>query len=161
MDDLSKLKPDLIVSFSATQRFRDDLISLPVYGCVNVHYGDLPRYGGLSPYFWYLLNEEKQFGVTLHRIVSKLDAGPILSQVKPRIEAINSCLELQYAMVREVSPMLIGLFSGDLSLDDVREQDLSMRSYFRHPAKCDVRRFYKKGYSMMNASGRKKFLDQL
>ena len=42
---------------------------------INAHYALLPRYAGLSPYFWYLRNREVECGATLHQMVSKLDAG--------------------------------------------------------------------------------------
>ena len=40
----------------------------------------LPAYRGPAPVFWQLRNGEPELGVTLHRMSTELDAGPILSQ---------------------------------------------------------------------------------
>ena len=66
INEIKAIQGQLIISINATERFNDPLIEAPQRGAINVHYGALPAYAGLSPYFWHLYNEEEQFGVTLH-----------------------------------------------------------------------------------------------
>ncbi|WP_143592468.1 formyltransferase family protein [Thioalkalivibrio versutus] len=153
--DMRAIEPELIVSFSATQRFSDDLISIPSHGAVNVHYGALPRYAGLSPYYWHLHNREPSFGVTLHRIESRLDSGGVIEQAVREVGAERTCLGLMLKMASEVSPLLCRLFSGESGLDRLDEQDISKRSYFGHPTRHQVRDFKRNGFSMMDSCSKK------
>ena len=41
----------------------------------------LPRWRGAAPVEYALLNGDKETGVTIFKLVDKLDAGPIISQV--------------------------------------------------------------------------------
>ena len=49
------------------------------YGCINIHLSLLPKWRGASPIEHALLSGDKQTGVTLFKLVEKLDAGPIIS----------------------------------------------------------------------------------
>ncbi|WP_176562777.1 methionyl-tRNA formyltransferase [Paracoccus liaowanqingii] len=48
------------------------------HGILNAHAGDLPRYRGNACPNWAILNHEQQIGLTIHRMVPALDAGPWL-----------------------------------------------------------------------------------
>ncbi|MGZ7367589.1 formyltransferase family protein, partial [Streptococcus pyogenes] len=54
--------PDVIVSFSASQVFRKELLRLPAKGCINLHCSLLPHYRGLLPSFWVLFHGEPRSG---------------------------------------------------------------------------------------------------
>src|SRR5204862_6769077 len=49
-------------------------------GIVNVHPSLLPRHRGPNPIGWTLRNGEPELGMTLHRMVDEIDAGPLLAQ---------------------------------------------------------------------------------
>jgi len=51
-------------------------------GAVNVHASLLPRWRGAAPIPWALLNQDPVTGVTLQRIVQKLDAGDIVARTE-------------------------------------------------------------------------------
>lgn len=80
LDELRRLAIDLIVSINTPQRLKRALLSLPAAGCLNVHFGMLPRYRGLLPIFHALMNDEPSFGVTVHFMDEKLDNGDIVAQ---------------------------------------------------------------------------------
>ena len=46
--------------------------------CFNFHCGKLPEYGGSNIPVWSILNDEKEFGITLHRIDKGLDTGDVI-----------------------------------------------------------------------------------
>jgi methionyl-tRNA formyltransferase len=56
------------------------MFSAPRLGCVNIHSSLLPRYRGIHPVQWALVNGEEKTGVTLHQIDKGVDTGPILLQ---------------------------------------------------------------------------------
>ncbi|MCG3127744.1 MAG: Bifunctional polymyxin resistance protein ArnA [Phycisphaerae bacterium] len=154
VDEVRALRPDLIVSFSATQRFRQPLIDAAAQGAINTHFGALPAYAGLSPYYWHLHNREPRFGVTLHRITLKLDAGPIIEQTTGDMSGWRSALDVALAMASCVSPMLNRFFDGATSFADGREQDLARRSYFGHPTRAETRAFHAHGFSMLSPAAK-------
>lgn len=56
----------------------------PRLGSINLHSGKTPEYRGGPPLFWELYNGETEFGITIHKVSAKLDAGPIiLEQIFP------------------------------------------------------------------------------
>lgn len=69
------------------------LFESPRFGIWNLHPSLLPRYRGAAPIPWALLNGDAETGVTLFRIVERMDAGPILLQrvspVRPDDDAVT------------------------------------------------------------------------
>jgi methionyl-tRNA formyltransferase len=51
-------------------------------GCVNLHASLLPEYRGAAPFQWAVINGERTTGVTVFKIVDRMDAGPVLT-VRP------------------------------------------------------------------------------
>lgn len=72
--------PDLVVAFHFDQIFSADTLALAALGGVNVHPGLLPRHRGPVPTIHALVDDPPAFGVTLHRLVARIDAGSILAQ---------------------------------------------------------------------------------
>lgn len=83
---LSEINPDLIVVAAYGKILPEWLLNLPKYGTINVHASLLPKYRGASPIQWALLNGEEETGVTIMKVIPKLDAGDIISQKRVKIE---------------------------------------------------------------------------
>ena len=47
---------------------------------INFHPGLLPKYRGLFPNFYSLMNNEKNIGFTLHKVNNKIDSGQIIKK---------------------------------------------------------------------------------
>jgi methionyl-tRNA formyltransferase len=77
---LAAYAPDVGVCCSFPARIPDSALAVPRYGIVNVHPGLLPRYGGPNPMGWALRNGDPEMGMTVHRMTSEIDAGPILAR---------------------------------------------------------------------------------
>lgn len=71
---------DLFVSMSFNQIFRNRIINLPKLGTINCHAGKLPFYRGRNILNWALINDEKEFGITVHYIDKGIDTGDIILQ---------------------------------------------------------------------------------
>jgi methionyl-tRNA formyltransferase len=61
------------------QILKQDVLSMPPFGCVNVHASLLPRWRGAAPIQAAILHDEIT-GVTIMKMNQGLDTGPILSQ---------------------------------------------------------------------------------
>ena len=152
--EMKELRVDYIVCCSATQKFSDDFVNSARVAALNVHYGALPAYAGLSPYYWHLHNHEPRFGVTLHRINSKLDAGPIIEQTFASIGEIESALGLALKMASHVSPLLCRFYDGETTLASAKPQLTNGRSYFGHPSLEQVREFKRSGYVFLDSTSK-------
>lgn len=104
---------DLFVSMSFNQIFRDPLLSLPRLGTINCHAGRLPFYRGRNVLNWALINDESEFGITVHYVDAGIDTGDIIAQrVLPITDSDTystlldrshtGCAELLYETVKEL-----------------------------------------------------------
>jgi methionyl-tRNA formyltransferase len=65
---------------SFNQIFKSRLINLPVLKVINCHAGKLPFYRGRNVLNWVLINDESEFGITVHFIDEGIDTGDIILQ---------------------------------------------------------------------------------
>lgn len=72
----------------------------------NIHCGDLPRYKGRHPTFWATVNGEKQIGISLHKVVTSVDAGEIISNRKVPYYLWMNEHDLQAQLTRSVPELL-------------------------------------------------------
>ncbi len=80
LDRIKSWDPDLICVTAYGQIIRPPLLTLPRFGCINVHASLLPRWRGASPINAAILHGDKESGVTIMKMGPGLDDGPILNQ---------------------------------------------------------------------------------
>ncbi len=80
IDTFIKLNPDLVVVMAYGVLLPEKILYHSKFGCINIHVSLLPRWRGAAPVEYALLNGDKETGVTIFKLIKKLDAGPILSQ---------------------------------------------------------------------------------
>ncbi|HEX9923411.1 MAG TPA: formyltransferase family protein [Anaerolineae bacterium] len=80
LDLLAAFEPDVIIVACFSLLLPSAVLSLPRYGCLNLHPSLLPAYRGPTPFFWLARQEERQGGVTLHYLDEGLDTGDIVAQ---------------------------------------------------------------------------------
>jgi len=73
---------DLFIVIAYGKIIPENVINLPKFGTINLHYSLLPKYRGASPVEAAILNNEVETGLTIQQMVYKLDAGDILYQEK-------------------------------------------------------------------------------
>ena len=89
-----KLNPDLVIVMAYGILLPNKILNLPTFGCINIHVSLLSRWRGAAPVEYALLNGDKETGVTIFKLVDKLDAGPIISQVSVLVDKNLSKNEL-------------------------------------------------------------------
>lgn len=82
---LRALTPDLIVVVAYGKILPDDILSIPTYGCINVHGSLLPKYRGSAPIQRAVLAGETRTGVTTMYLASEMDAGDIIYSAETEI----------------------------------------------------------------------------
>ena len=79
-DELKKLKADVVLVASWSEKFSMQTINMLKHGCINVHPALLPKHRGPNPYIHVIMNQEPQSGVTFHQMDVNYDTGAILHQ---------------------------------------------------------------------------------
>ncbi len=80
VERLKNTNPDVFVVVAYGEIFRRGTLDIPAHGCLNVHPSLLPKYRGSSPIPAAILNGDQTTGVSIIKMVRKLDAGPIVAQ---------------------------------------------------------------------------------
>lgn len=104
---------DLFVSMSFNQIFHREMIDFPPLKTINCHAGKLPFYRGRNILNWVLINDEKEFGITVHYMDEGIDTGDIILQKSFEItdeddygtllkRAYQGCAEILYEAVKQI-----------------------------------------------------------
>ena len=129
---VSELRPDLLVLYG-TRIVTDPLLAAWPGRIVNLHLGLSPYYRGSGTNFWPLARRQPEcVGATIHLAVRRVDAGPVLAQVRPDAQESDRCHDLgTRTLMRGVAalPRALRLYlAGEL---EPAAQDLSRGQVFR------------------------------
>lgn len=113
LDRVSKYDADLFVSMSFNQIFKTRTINYPPLKTINCHAGKLPFYRGRNILNWALINDEKEFGITVHYVDEGIDTGDIILQRTYPITdeddystllntAYTGCADVLYEAIKEI-----------------------------------------------------------
>ncbi|NOZ87348.1 MAG: methionyl-tRNA formyltransferase [Deltaproteobacteria bacterium] len=82
IEEVRAFSADLFVVVAFGQILTEKLLNVPRLGCINVHASLLPKLRGAAPIQWAILEGMETTGLTIQKMVRKLDAGDILVQEK-------------------------------------------------------------------------------
>lgn len=99
-------KPDLMIVVAYGLILPKEVLSIPKYGCINVHASLLPHYRGAAPIQHAILAGEALTGVTIMQMDEGLDTGDILAVSVCPIE-IHETSETLYKRLSEMSGELL------------------------------------------------------
>lgn len=146
VEHIRALAPDLIISYSAPQVVKDELLSIPKYGIINVHGALLPNYRGLLPSFWYLYNDEKLGGATVHKMSTAIDNGDIVEQGSVDISDCKTMVQLMKKTKLLGGELMVKAIQGYTDgTVTTRPNNTEEGSYFTWPTVEQAREFRKKG----------------
>jgi methionyl-tRNA formyltransferase len=80
IEEIRSYQPDVIVVVAYGQILPADVLTLPRYGCLNVHASLLPRWRGAAPIQAAIAAGDNETGVTIMFMDEGLDTGDILLQ---------------------------------------------------------------------------------
>lgn len=126
---LAALQADAVVMASFDQIVGARALEIPRHGWMNIHPSLLPAYRGPEPVYWAIAEGAPETGVTLHRAVARVDAGPILAQKAVAIRADETSGSLTKALVATGIGLLPAALDGLLSDAPGSALDLSRSSY--------------------------------
>jgi folate-dependent phosphoribosylglycinamide formyltransferase PurN len=74
-----------------TNILKEAVFKIPRLGSINLHQGLAPYYRGGPSVFWELFNGEREVGLTVHYVASKVDTGDIVLQRTVPLEYDYAC----------------------------------------------------------------------
>jgi methionyl-tRNA formyltransferase len=124
---------DLLLNVHSLQVVAPEVLEAPRLGCFNLHPGPLPEYAGLDTVSWALYRGEPEFGVTLHEMVARIDAGRIAFRATFPVTPDDSAFRVFARCVEEGCTLVDRLLEaashdGEVPLE---RQDLARRRVHR------------------------------
>ena len=111
-EELSGLKPDIIVVVAYGKIVPPSLLRLPPLGCVNVHASLLPQYRGAAPIQWALINGEERTGITTMLMDEGLDTGDMLLTEEVAIDEEDNAYTLSRRLSQAGASLLVKTLEG-------------------------------------------------
>jgi methionyl-tRNA formyltransferase len=139
-DAIETYQPNIVLMMTFPFIIPAFLLAKVEKGFVNFHYGLLPQCQGPQPILWHMLNNDKEAGVTLHKVDECIDTGEIIMQEKIGIETNDTYGTLQSKLAflgaKQAANLLKILSYG--SIIPATKQDLSKAKYFEMPTAKDL-----------------------
>lgn len=110
---------DVFVVAAFGQILSEEILTMPKYGCVNIHASLLPKYRGSAPIQWAIINGEKTTGVTIMQMDRGIDTGDMLMKaevaIDPRETGDSLHDKLAAAGAQLIVEALLRIESGDVT----------------------------------------------
>ena len=120
LDFVRRMNADLGLVFG-TRILKPVLYNIPKQGSINIHKRKVPDYrGGGAVGLWELLDDQKEIGVTVHRVEAKVDVGGVIRSATIPIEPFDD-LESLALKADVVGCDLIVAAIRDFALNTVNE----------------------------------------
>lgn len=86
VDVLRGYGADIFVVAAFGQILSEEILTMPKYGCVNIHASLLPKYRGAGPIQWAIIKGEQKTGVTIMQMDQGIDTGDMLLKTEVPID---------------------------------------------------------------------------
>ncbi|HNW71625.1 MAG TPA: methionyl-tRNA formyltransferase [Candidatus Paceibacterota bacterium] len=125
----NNFKPDLFIVVAYGKIMPEELLNLPKFGSINIHYSLLPKYRGASPVESAILNGDTETGISIQKMEYKMDSGPIIAQEKVNISLDEKAYELRTRLISIGGNLLVktlpDFIAGKKELVSQNENDAS------------------------------------
>lgn len=131
VEELKNYPADLFVVAAFGQLLSEEILSMPRFGCVNIHASLLPAYRGAAPIQWVILNGETRTGVTIQQMAKGLDTGDMLLKKTVEIDEKETGASLHDKLMLTGAELIVEVLpkieKGELIPE---KQDESKASYY-------------------------------
>ncbi len=139
-DYLKKIDIDLALVVAYGQIIPEKFLELSKKGFINIHASLLPKYRGAAPIQRAIMNSDKETGISIMKINSKLDQGPISNSYKINIDNADNTESLSEKMSMLASEKILDEI--DTILDgtaNFKDQDHNNATYAKKITKEEGR----------------------
>ena len=107
---------DLLITIGYGRILPAQTLSIPMHGCINLHFSLLPKFRGAAPVQRAIESGESESGVTVFALDPGMDTGPIYTSITVPIEPTMRSFELLEKLsvigVTAIEDALIAIESG-------------------------------------------------
>jgi len=137
---LRPLEPDISIVVAYGHILPSEIINLPPRGTLNLHASLLPALRGAAPIQAAIREGHTRTGVTIMRMVQKLDAGPVILQLSAGITDDETYGELALRLAELGAAALVeALVLVDFGKAREEPQDESLATYARKVDRAQTR----------------------
>lgn len=127
IEQVRSLQPSVVITAAYGGYLGRSIRKIPLLGCWNIHPSLLPKYRGASPVNYTLFNGDSEGGVSIFRMIARMDAGPVLLQKQISIDSEICYTELLEQLSHDSADMILEMLqqaeSGEWSACNQRESD--------------------------------------
>lgn len=105
----------------------EDVLKIPKFGWINVHFSLLPDLRGAAPVERAILRGDTKFGVSIFKLVKELDAGPVIGSFE--FNLVHPTVENVFQESIDRSIQLLKELFHDPKNWELNEQDHSAATY--------------------------------
>lgn len=139
-DYLERLQPDVMVVAAYGLILPPKLLSLPRFGCINIHASLLPKWRGAAPIQRAIEAGDRETGISIMQMEEGLDTGPVLMQQSLAIAPDDTALTLHDKLAALGGKMICrALDALEKNRLQPRPQDNSLASYAAKIMKNEAR----------------------
>jgi len=114
--DKALLDLDLLITIGYGRILPGATLSIPKFGCINLHFSLLPKYRGAAPVQRAIQAGETESGVTVFALDPGMDTGPIYSSITvpipPTMRSFELLEQLSVVGIEAVKDALIAIENG-------------------------------------------------
>jgi methionyl-tRNA formyltransferase len=138
LEQLAAMDADIGVVAAYGRILTDAVLETPRRGMVNVHASLLPRYRGAAPVHRAVIAGESETGVTIMKVVTALDAGPMLAHRTRAIGPNDTSDDVERDLANLGASLLVGTLDR-IAAGDVSEtlQDETLATYANRLTRAD------------------------
>ena len=139
LEHIEKLKADIVIVVAYGKILPRSLLNLKNLKFINIHASLLPKWRGSAPIHRAIMNSDRETGISIMKIIPKLDAGPIMMKSKIKISK-NSNYE---SISKELSILGAKMINESLKLIEQNKtefikQDEKLASYAKKIEKSEA-----------------------
>lgn len=123
---------DCLLTLTFPWKIPTSILQLPPKGCINFHFGLLPKYRGADPIFWQLKNKESIGGITIHYMNEEIDTGDIIYTAELPI-APTETYGIHSVRLAGLAVELVCKLNGLLALPAKQQVDRSEADFILSP----------------------------
>src|SRR5690606_29227459 len=140
VERLAAAVPDVLVVVAYGEILRQSVLDLAPLGCLNVHPSLLPRYRGSSPVQAAILNGDTETGISIIKLVRRMDAGPIVAQRRVPLDGTETAGTLSERLAKLAAEMLPDVVAAWVAGElEAEPQDDAAAPYTRELTTADAR----------------------
>ncbi len=107
LEQLERSQADFFVVVAYGQILSTQILTMPKFGCVNVHGSLLPEYRGAAPIQWSICDGQSETGITTMLMDEGLDTGDMLLKATTPIGLLDNTLDVSIRLANIGADLLI------------------------------------------------------